>query len=281
MSEPNSGLILELSCVVEAPREQVFDLLSKSDELVKWWGPQGFTTPEAEVNLGVGGGYRFTMQPPEGEAFHLAGRFLEIERPSRLSYTFVWEEPVADDRETVVRLSLRAVRDVTEVSLSQGDFATEERLALHRGGWRDAFAKLQELVAADELPFVDEHRITIPAPRDHVWSALRRQVDSSLGVGGGSLVTRLLGTEPRAGFEIDREVPGQQLSMAGRHRFSVYRLVFDLADIADEGTQLSARTYAEFPGRRGRAYRALVIGTGLHVVATKQILRSIRRRALG
>ena len=83
----------------------------------------------------------------------------------------------------------------------------------------------------------------------------------------------------RAGFGIEQDVPGEQLGLAGRHRFSVYRLVFELSEVADE-TQLSARTYAEFPRWRGRAYRALVIGTGLHVVATKQILRSIRRAAL-
>ena len=75
MSEPTDGLFLELSCVVEALREQVFDLLTKPDELTKWWGPQGFNTPEAEVNLRVGGGYRFTMQPPEGELFYLAGEY--------------------------------------------------------------------------------------------------------------------------------------------------------------------------------------------------------------
>ena len=69
--------------------------------------------------------------------------------------------------------------------------------------------------------------------------------------------------------------------MAGRHRFSHYRLVFELVDAADDETHLSARTYAEFPGLRGRVYRALVIGTRLHVLATNQILRSVRRAALG
>jgi len=281
MSEPRNGLVLELSCVVEAPRERVFDLLTMPDELVKWWGPRGFTTPEAEVDLSAGGDYRFTMQPPEGAAFHLSGRFLAIEPPSLLRYTFVWEEPVPDDRETVVVLSLRAVGDTTELSLSHGDFATEERLALHRGGWTDALAKLRALAGADDLPFVDEHSMRIPASRDRVWSALRGHVDSSLGIGAGNPLALILGTEPRAGFEIEREVPRQLLSMVGRHRFSRYRLVFELADVADGETQLSALTYAEFPGLRGRVYRALVIGTRAHVVATKQILRSIRRTALG
>jgi hypothetical protein len=132
-----------------------------------------------------------------------------------------------------------------------------------------------------ELPYVDEHWIRIPASRDHVWTTLRRHVDSSLGIGARNPLAWILGTEPPAGFEIEREVPQQQLSMAGRHRFSRYRLVFDLSDAADGETRLSARTYAEFPGRRGRVYRALVIGTKAHVVATNQILRSIRRSSLG
>ena len=130
------------------------------------------------------------------------------------------------------------------------------------------------------LPFVDEHRIHIPAPRDHVWRVLRHYVDSSLGVAERSPLAWLLGTQPPAGFEVEREIPGEQLDMAGRHRFSRYRLVFSLADAADNETQVSARTYAEFPGLRGSAYRALVIGTRLHVLATNQILRSIRRAAL-
>jgi len=131
-----------------------------------------------------------------------------------------------------------------------------------------------------ELPFVDEHTIRIPASRDQVWSALRRYVDSTLGAGAHSPLTWILGTEPRAGFEIEREFPGEQLGLAGRHRFSVYRLVFELVEVAGE-TKLSARTYAEFPRVRGRVYRALVIGTRLHVVATNQILRTVRRKALG
>jgi hypothetical protein len=131
-----------------------------------------------------------------------------------------------------------------------------------------------------EPPFVDEHSILIPASRDHVWSALRRYVDSTLGVSARNPLARILGTDPPAGFEVEHEVPGEQLDLAGRHRFSRYRLVFGLVD-ADNGIQLSARTYAEFPGLRGQAYRALVIGTRLHVVATNQILRSIRRAAVG
>jgi uncharacterized protein YndB with AHSA1/START domain len=78
------------------------------------------------------------MQPPDGDLFHLSGEYLEIHPPSRLVYTFRWEEPDPDDRGTLVTPSLDDFRDATEVSLSQGEFATEARLALHRSGWTDS-----------------------------------------------------------------------------------------------------------------------------------------------
>jgi hypothetical protein len=128
-----------------------------------------------------------------------------------------------------------------------------------------------------DLPYVDTNQTRIAASRDLVWTALRRYVDSSLGIGEGNPLAWLLSAEPRTGFEVARAVPNQQLSLAGRHRFARYLLVFDLADVAAGETLLSARTYSDFPGPHGRVYRALVIGTRFHVVATKHMLHSIRR----
>jgi uncharacterized protein YndB with AHSA1/START domain len=145
-ARPPGGLVLELQWVLGAQRERIFSALTEPARLAAWWGPHGFTTPHAELDLSVGGRYRFTMQPPEGTPFHLSGEFLEVDPPSRLAYTFRWEEPDPDDRETAVVLSLDAVGDATEVSLWQGEFATEARLALHRGGWTDSVAKLRELM---------------------------------------------------------------------------------------------------------------------------------------
>lgn len=126
------------------------------------------------------------------------------------------------------------------------------------------------------LRYVDTHQARIAAPRELVWSALGRYVDSSLCLGERNPLAWLLGTEPRGGFEITPEIPNRRLSLSGRHRFARYLLVFDLADVADGATLLSARTNADFPGLHGRVYRALVIGTRVHSVATRHMLRSIR-----
>ena len=132
----------------DAPAEQVFGMLTEPSELATWWGPHGFTTPEIQIDARVGGSFRFTMQPPDGEAFHLSGQFVEVQRPSRLRFTFRWDEPVPDDRETVVELSLDFLDGRTTVTLTQGEFATKERLELHRGGWADSFEKLDAVLKA-------------------------------------------------------------------------------------------------------------------------------------
>ena len=86
------------------------------------------------------------MAPPDGEPFHLSGEFLEIDPPWRLVYTFLWEEPTPDDRETVVDLSLGSTGEATRLVLSQGPFLTDERLELHRSGWTESFEKLQAVL---------------------------------------------------------------------------------------------------------------------------------------
>ncbi|TQM61872.1 SRPBCC family protein [Humibacillus xanthopallidus] len=146
MSDTSRPLVLELTCALGASADRVFTALTDPAELPKWWGPSGFTTPVIWIDLKVGGGYRLGMQPPDGELFHLVGEFLEIDAPTRLAYTFRWEDPDPDDVETVVRLFLEAEGSGTRVSLRQSPFATDARLALHRAGWTDSLQRLTELL---------------------------------------------------------------------------------------------------------------------------------------
>ena len=152
MDKRMDALVLELTPALRAPPERIFRALTEPVELAAWWGPQGFTTPEIDLDLRVGGRYRFTMQPPDAEPFHLSGEFLVINPPSQLSYTFRWEEPDPDDRTTVVTLSLQDIGDTTQVSLIQAEFATDARLELHRDGWSDSLDKLRELVESGASP---------------------------------------------------------------------------------------------------------------------------------
>jgi hypothetical protein len=119
----------------------------------------------------------------------------------------------------------------------------------------------------ERLPYIDEHATTVDANSAATWSALLRVMcrdphDPS--------------TVP-TGFVLDEARPPERFALKGRHPFAAYRLVFELHTApGDPGrTRLSARTWAGFPGTHGKAYRALVIGTGAHRVAVRQMLRHV------
>ena len=140
------------------------------------------------------------------------------------------------------------------------------------------------------LPYIDEHSRHVTAPPDAVWSALGRAIELLPRV-PVRVLTSLLGTKPRAargnpltegatvpGFLVTEAVPGERLVLTGRHRFSEYELIFVLVPDRN-GTRLCAQSYARFPGPHGRAYRAMVIGSGGHRIAVGRMLSTIARRA--
>jgi uncharacterized protein YndB with AHSA1/START domain len=142
-----AGLTLELTRVLPAPRSVVFAAFSDPSQLTRWFGPEGFTTASVEFQPRVGGSYRIEMQPPDSDRFYLAGQLRELDAPTRLAYTFVWEDPAPDDVETLVALSFGDLGEATEVALSQGPFKTQARLALHRDGWSDSFDQLEDILS--------------------------------------------------------------------------------------------------------------------------------------
>ena len=141
-------LTLHLDRVIPASRPLVFDACTEPAELAKWWGPYGFTAPGVDLDVRVSGRYRISMQPPDGDLFHLSGEFREVDRPACLVYTFRWEDPDPEDRETLVTVSLRDSGDSTEFDLVQAGFATERRRALHEAGWTDSLDRLEQLMAS-------------------------------------------------------------------------------------------------------------------------------------
>ena len=129
------------------------------------------------------------------------------------------------------------------------------------------------------LPRVDEHSVEIAADEDAVWEALLHVLEHSFAGGSSIRTAKALGcgeTEKQGevgtigstlpGFVVARSVRPATLALEGEHRFSRYALVFCI-DRTGSGSRLRAETRAEFPGRKGRAYRALVIGSRGHVVA--------------
>ncbi len=147
----------------------------------------------------------------------------------------------------------------------------------------------------EQLPYIDEHSITIDATCEHVWGALAQALRTDFGGAASAPLTRLLGVTPaqargnwRGTLQAGDALPGfavaethapERLELRGRHRFSRYALVFELDAIGTARCTLRAQTWAEFPGPIGRVYRALVIGTGGHRLIVRRLLCNVARRA--
>lgn len=148
MASQSDELKLHMESRVRGQPSRVFVALTDPDQLARWWGPHGFTTSVIELDVKVGGRYRFAMQPPEGEMFHLHGEFREVDAPSRLAYTFRWEPPDPQDVDTVVSISLLDLTGWTRLTMDHGVFATEARRALHEQGWSDSLGRLKAFLSS-------------------------------------------------------------------------------------------------------------------------------------
>ena len=137
---------LQLTRTFAAPREKVFRAWTVPEELKKWWGPPGFATPSAEIDLRAGGKYRLGMQKlPDGPVFYLAGIYREVRAPERLVYTWRWEaEP--EDGETVVTVEFHDRGGSTEVVLTHELFPNEKARGEHERGWSSSFDKLAKIL---------------------------------------------------------------------------------------------------------------------------------------
>jgi uncharacterized protein YndB with AHSA1/START domain len=147
MAARSADLTLEITRRLPATAPMVFGAFTNPNELARWWGPRGFAVPSVDFDPRVGETYRIEMQPPQGDPFHLSGEFREVQPPARLAYTFVWNPPDPDDVETLVALSFRDLGESTKLSLTQGPFKTDARLALHRDGWTESLDRLERLLA--------------------------------------------------------------------------------------------------------------------------------------
>ena len=75
---------LVITRVVDAPRELVFQAWTEPERLMRWWGPNGFTTPSFTVDLRVGGVLHYRMRSPDGKDYWGIGVYREIVPSERI-----------------------------------------------------------------------------------------------------------------------------------------------------------------------------------------------------
>jgi uncharacterized protein YndB with AHSA1/START domain len=84
---------IRMTRLFDAPRQLVFEAMSKPEHVRRWWGQlgEGYSVPVCEIDLRPGGRWRFVNRHPQGEAaFH--GEYREITPPSRIVFTEIFED---------------------------------------------------------------------------------------------------------------------------------------------------------------------------------------------
>jgi len=84
---------IRMTRLFNAPPELVFEVMSKPEHVKQWWGQlgEGYSVPVCEIDLRVGGKWRFVNRHPKGEVCFY-GEYREIAAPGRLVFTEIFEQ---------------------------------------------------------------------------------------------------------------------------------------------------------------------------------------------
>jgi uncharacterized protein YndB with AHSA1/START domain len=146
-------LDLVLARIIDAPRQLVWRAWTDPDHLKKWWAPAPWTTPECEMDVRPGGGFRTLMRGPDGEEVSVQGIFLEVVENERLVFTDALEPGYRLARNpfftAIITLEEHAGGTrYTARALHKDDADREkhEQMGFHEG-WGRCLDQLTELVA--------------------------------------------------------------------------------------------------------------------------------------
>jgi uncharacterized protein YndB with AHSA1/START domain len=157
----NSSVARELTItrIFEAPRAIVFKAWTTPEQLMRWWGPHGFTCLSCTMDLRVGGAWRLAMRSPAGVEDRQQGVFREITPPERIVFTYAFvdfperqtagrwsEESGLPGHQTIVTVNFEDLGATTRLTVHQAVFENDGVRDEHIRGWGEALDRLAQHV---------------------------------------------------------------------------------------------------------------------------------------
>jgi uncharacterized protein YndB with AHSA1/START domain len=157
--------------LLDAPRELVFDAWTDPKHIVKWWGPNGFSTTIEEMDLRVGGAWNHVMHGPDGTDYPNSSIFTEIVRPERISYSHAGGKKGATNAQSQVTATFEEVGDKTLLTLRMIFITAEvrDRVIKEYGaieGGKQTLGRLADFLSGQPAFFISRE---FDAPRELVW----------------------------------------------------------------------------------------------------------------
>lgn len=150
ISIPPDEPVIAFRRFVKAPPALVFAAWTDPEHLPHWWGPRRLELVVCEIDLRVGGGYRFVSRAPDGQEFGFHGEYREIQPPHRLVSTFVYEG--APDHEALDTATFEALEGgtvISGISIHDSVASRDAHVAAGmEGGMSESYERLDEWLAS-------------------------------------------------------------------------------------------------------------------------------------
>lgn len=144
-TKTNERLELSITRTFNAPASAVWEIWSKREHMIRWWGPKDFETTHLDIDFRVGGAYRACIYNDNyGGENWMSGHFVELVPNERIVMTFKWEQDSAI--ETLITITLREQDGKTTQTFHQTPFLNAESRDSHIGGWTSFIEKEQSYV---------------------------------------------------------------------------------------------------------------------------------------
>ena len=130
-----------------APPEKVFAFVSKTELLLKWWGPEGMHTPEHDLAFDRTGAWWSVMVNGEGQRYKVSGQVTHVDAPNSVGFTWAWHDET-DARGVESHVTIRLVpaqNGGTDMTLSHVDLPNAETAQNHTMGWTSSLKKLEAM----------------------------------------------------------------------------------------------------------------------------------------
>ena len=141
-----SGHVVRIERTFAASAEDVFDAWTSPEVMRRWFHcAPDWETPEADVDLRVGGTVRVVMRTPDGTEHGARGEYTLIDRPHRLVMTWTFSDDPSNEQ--MIELTFAESEGSTTVLLFNSGISTDERRDAQDQGWHGCLDQLERVLA--------------------------------------------------------------------------------------------------------------------------------------
>jgi uncharacterized protein YndB with AHSA1/START domain len=132
-----------------APAALVYEAMSKPEHVRRWWGLRGSNLLVCEMDVRVGGKWRYVLGEEGGEQHAFSGEYKEIDPPGKIVFTERYEPIPGSDHVITSTLTERDGRTILRAHMS---YASREQRDGHlqsgmEHGLQETYQRLDELLA--------------------------------------------------------------------------------------------------------------------------------------